>query len=138
MVQRRTVSVILGAVLTAASLTTLAGPAQAADQSISVNFSVAGASPTYRGSGWIYGMTEDASAPADHFYRDVKFQAMRAGGAQLDSPGGWVSGKYDRRWNATPAPLLRTPSLGRDFVLLVHDPWGSDRVPVLPFPRANR
>jgi hypothetical protein len=136
MVQRRTVPFVLTA-LAAASVVTLAGPAQAADESISVNFSVAGAAPTYRGSGWIYGMTENASAPADHFYRDVKFRFMRAGGAQLDSPGGWVSGRYDRRWNATRAQLLRTRSLGGEFILLVHDLWGADGFPISRFPGDN-
>jgi hypothetical protein len=139
MVQRRTVPLMLATVgaLVAASVVTLAAPAQAADQSISVNFSVAGASPTYRGSGWIYGMSENASAPAEHFYRDVKFRFMRAGGAQLDSPGGWVSGRYDRRWNATRAQLLRTRSLGGEFVLLVHDLWGADGFPISRFPGDN-
>jgi hypothetical protein len=112
-------------------------PAEAADQSITVDFSAAGASPTYRASGWIYGMTENASAPPDHFYTDVKFQYMRAGGAQLDSPGGWVSGKYDRRWNATRAQLLRTRSLGGQFILLVHDLWGADGFPISRFPGDN-
>ncbi|MEV8435887.1 RICIN domain-containing protein [Actinosynnema sp. NPDC051121] len=120
-----------------ASLLTPGLPAQAADESISVDFSVAGGSPTYRASGWIYGMTEDASGPADNFYRDVKFRYMRAGGAQLDSPGGWVSGKYDRRWNATRAQLLRTRSLGGEFVLLSHDLWGADGYPISRFPGDN-
>ena len=123
--------------LVAASLLTVSAPAQAADESITVNFSVAGGSPTYRASGWIYGMTENAAAPADHFYRDVKFRYMRAGGAQLDSPGGWVSGKYDRRWNATRAQLLRTRTLGGEFVLLVHDLWGADGYPISRFPGDN-
>jgi hypothetical protein len=120
-----------------ASVVTLAAPVQAADESIAVNFSVAGGSPTYRASGWIYGMTENASGPADHFYRDVKFRSMRAGGAQLDSPGGWVSGRYDRRWNATRAQLLRTRSLGGEFILLVHDLWGADGYPISRFPGDN-
>ncbi|GLI02534.1 cellulose binding domain-containing protein [Phytohabitans aurantiacus] len=111
--------------------------AQAADESISVNFSVAGGSPTYRASGWIYGMTENASGPADNFYREVKFRYMRAGGAQLDSPGGWVSGRYDRRWNATRAQLLRTRSLGGEFILLPHDLWGADGYPISRFPGDN-
>ncbi|GAB3891202.1 RICIN domain-containing protein [Kibdelosporangium lantanae] len=123
--------------LAAVSVMTPAGPAQAADESISVNFATTGGSPTHRASGWIYGMTEDASAPADHFYRDVGFRYMRAGGAQLDSPGGWVSGKYDRRWNATRAQLLRTRSLGGEFVLLVHDLWGADGYPISRFPGDN-
>ncbi|HUS16434.1 MAG TPA: RICIN domain-containing protein, partial [Chloroflexia bacterium] len=120
-----------------AAVFTTATPAQAADESITVNFSVAGGSPTYRASGWIYGMTEDATNPADHFFTDVKFRYMRAGGAQLDSPGGWVSGKYDRRWNATRAQLLRTRSLGGEFVLLVHDLWGADGYPISRFPGDN-
>ncbi|WP_231648261.1 beta-xylosidase [Saccharothrix sp. NRRL B-16348] len=111
------------------------GPtAQAPDESLSVDFSVAGGAPTHRASGWIYGMTEDGTGPADHFFRDVGFRYMRAGGAQLDGPGGWVAGKYDRRWNSTRAQLLRTRSLGGEFILLVHDLWGADSYPITRFP----
>lgn len=125
------------AAVAAATVVITAGPAQAADEAIAVNFSVTTGSPTYRASGWIYGMTEDASGPADHFYRDVHFRYMRAGGAQLDSPGGWVSGKYDRRWNATRAQLLRTRALGGEFVLLAHDLWGADGYAISRFPGDN-
>src|SRR4051794_10799341 len=130
--RRAAVALVTGAVL-ASGLT----PAHAADESVSVNFAAATGTPTYRASGWIYGMSENASAPADHFYRDVQFRAMRAGGAQLDSPGGWVSGKYDRRWTATRAQLLRTRALGGTFVLLVHDLWGADGFPISRFPGDN-
>jgi hypothetical protein len=123
--------------LIAVSLAVIAQPAHAADESIAVNFSVAGGSPTYRASGWIYGMTENASGPPDNFFRDVKFRYMRAGGAQLDSPGGWVSGRYDRRWNATRAQLLRTRALGGEFILLPHDVWGADGFPISRFPGDN-
>jgi ricin-type beta-trefoil lectin protein/glycosyl hydrolase family 39 (putative alpha-L-iduronidase) len=141
MVQRRTSTTVL-AITTSllavvASVLAQAAPAQAANESISVDFSVTRGAPTYRASGWIYGMTENASAPADHFYRDVKFRYMRAGGAQLDSPGGWVSGKYDRRWNATRAQLLRTRALGGEFVLLPHDLWGADGFGISRFPGDN-
>ncbi|MCW6007164.1 RICIN domain-containing protein [Micromonospora sp. CPCC 205371] len=115
----------------------VAQPAYAADESISVNFSVASGTPTYRASGWIYGMTENASGPPDRYFRDVKFRYMRAGGAQLDSPGGWVSGRYDRRWNATRAQLLRTRSLGGEFIILPHDLWGADGYPISRFPGDN-
>ncbi|MEH1129034.1 ricin-type beta-trefoil lectin domain protein [Micromonospora sp. CPCC 206061] len=115
----------------------VAPPAYAADESISVNFSVASGTPTYRASGWIYGMTENASGPPDSYFRDVKFRYMRAGGAQLDSPGGWVSGRYDRRWNATRAQLLRTRSLGGEFIILPHDLWGADGYPISRFPGDN-
>ncbi len=62
---------------------------------------------------------------------------MRAGGAQLDSPGGWVSGKYDRRWNSTRAQLLRTRALGGEFVILPHDLWGADGFGISRFPGDN-
>ncbi|GLX11541.1 ricin-type beta-trefoil lectin domain protein [Microbispora sp. NBRC 16548] len=125
------------AALVAGSVVATAAPAQAADESITVNFSAGGGSPTYRASGWIYGMTENGANPPDNYFTDVKFRYMRAGGAQLDSPGGWVSGKYDRRWNATRAQLLRTQSLGGQFVLLVHDLWGADGYPISRFPGDN-
>ena len=140
-VRRLLAAFVAVAALAAASLVAVAiaasPSAQAADESITVNFANAGGSPTYRASGWIYGMTENASGPADNFYRDVKFRYMRAGGAQLDSPGGWVSGKYDRRWNATRAQLLRTRSLGGEFILLPHDLWGADGYPISRFPGDN-
>ncbi|MCW6010158.1 RICIN domain-containing protein [Micromonospora sp. CPCC 205371] len=132
---RRTM-IALGA-LVGACLTVDATPARAADESITVNFSVAGGNPTYRASGWIYGMTENASGPADHFYRDIKFRYMRAGGAQLGQPGGWVAGTYQRRWNSTLAQARRTIALGGQFVLLPHDLWGADGYPISRFPGDN-
>jgi hypothetical protein len=128
---------IIPLLVAALSVLTFATPAQAADESIAVDFSVTGAAPTYRAYGWIYGMTENGTAHADNFFRDVKFRYMRAGGAQLDSPSGWVSGKYDRRWNATRAQLLRTRSLGGEFVLLPHDLWGADGFGISRFPGDN-
>ncbi|MEO3814872.1 ricin-type beta-trefoil lectin domain protein [Sphaerisporangium sp. B11E5] len=135
--RRRLITCLAACALVAASVMTAASPAQAADQSISVDFSTGGGSPTYRASGWIYGMTENAAGPPDRFFTDVKYRYMRAGGAQLDAPGGWVSGKYDRRWNATRAQLLRTRALGGEFILLVHDLWGADGYPISRFPGDN-
>ncbi|WP_236594951.1 beta-xylosidase [Saccharothrix sp. 6-C] len=109
-------------------------PGAPAAERVGVDFSATGGAPTHRASGWIYGMTEDASGPADRFFHDVRFRRMRAGGAQLDSPGGWVSGRYDRRWRATRAQLLRTRSLGGEFILLPHDLWGADGHPIARFP----
>jgi hypothetical protein len=127
---------LLAAVLAALGLLAAPAPARADDQSISVNFAAAGAAPTYRASGWIYGMTENGAAPPDHFFTDVKYQAMRAGGAQLPG-GGWVGGGYDRRWNATRAQLMRTQALGGKFVLLAHDLWGADGAAISRFPGDN-
>jgi hypothetical protein len=124
----------IGLLIAASLIASAPPPAQAADESITVDFAVTGGTPTYRASGWIYGMTEDASGPPDHFYEDVNFRYMRAGGAQLDSPGGWVSGRYDRRWNSTEAQLERTKDLGGEFILLLHDLWGADGHPITRYP----
>src|SRR5687768_6241202 len=48
---------ILAVIALAAAAMASPQPASAADESITVNFSVTGGSPTYRASGWIYGMT---------------------------------------------------------------------------------
>ena len=124
------------AALAAAAMVAVGAPARANDQGITVNFAAGTGSPTYRASGWIYGMTEDGANPPSHFFTDVKFQAMRAGGAQLPG-GGWVGGGYDRRWNATRAQLLRTNALGGKFVLLAHDLWGADGAAISRFPGDN-
>ncbi|MEU7870365.1 ricin-type beta-trefoil lectin domain protein [Dactylosporangium sp. NPDC049140] len=128
---------LAGSLAFAAALTLMgARPALAADESLTVNFSVTNGTPSYRASGWIYGMTEDGKNPPDNYYRDVKFQAMRAGGAQLPG-GGWVGGGYDRRWNATRAQAQRTAALGGKFVLLNHDLWGADGAAISRFPGDN-
>ncbi|MFE9644669.1 RICIN domain-containing protein [Streptomyces sp. NPDC006365] len=111
--------------------------AQAADTSVAVDFATAGGAPTYRASGTIYGMSENGSLPQDHFYKDIKWQFMRAGGAQLDNPGGWVAGKYDRRWNSTLAQYKRTKALGGTFAILPHDLWGADGTTSPTFPGDN-
>ncbi|MFJ4159162.1 RICIN domain-containing protein [Microbacterium testaceum] len=100
--------------------------AKADDQSVGVNFAVSGGAPQYLASGTIYGMTENGQLPQDHFFTDIKWNYMRAGGAQLDNPGGWVGGTYPRRWAATEAQAKRTAQLGGKFVILVHDLWGAD------------
>ncbi|GAB1818817.1 RICIN domain-containing protein [Herbidospora sp. RD11066] len=132
----RLTTLIAACALAITGLVVPAAPALAGDEAITVNFATTGASPSYRASGWIYGMTENGSGPADHFYRDVKFRAMRAGGAQL-SGGGWVSGGYDRRWNATLAQARRTIALGGQFILLPHDLWGADGAGISRFPGDN-
>ena len=69
--------------------------------------------------------------------REVPVHAGRRRAA--GQPGGWVSGRYDRRWNATRAQLAAHPvALGGEFILLPHDLWGADGVPDLPLPGRQR
>ncbi|WP_327691452.1 RICIN domain-containing protein [Streptomyces sp. NBC_00461] len=127
-------------VLLAALATTLvpAGPSQAADTSVTVDFATAGGAPTYRASGTLYGMSPDGSLPQDHFYKDIKWHFERAGGAQLNN-GGYATSRaaYQTRWNATLAQYKRTAALGGTFILLPHDLWGADSTTTQPFPGDN-
>ncbi len=128
------------AVLMAALASTLvpAAPSQAADTSVTVDFATAGGAPTYRASGMIYGMTPNGSLPQDHFFKDIKWHFMRAGGAQLNSGGyGTSLADYQTRWNATLAQYKRTKALGGTFILLPHDLWGADSTTTQPFPGDN-
>ena len=135
---RRATSAV--AVLVAVLATTLvpAGPSQAADTSITVDFATAGGAPTYRASGTLYGMSPDGSLPQDHFYKDIEWKFERAGGAQLNSGGyGTSLAAYQTRWNATLAQYKRTKALGGTFILLPHDLWGSDSTTTQAFPGDN-
>jgi len=128
------------AVLLAALATTLvpAGRSQAADTGVTVDFATAGGAPTYRASGMIYGLTADGSLPPDHFFKDIKWHFMRAGGAQLNG-GGYATSvaDYRTRWNATLAQYRRTKALGGTFVILPHDLWGADGTTSTGFPGDN-
>jgi hypothetical protein len=90
-------------------------------------------------SGWIYGFpdngTEASSLIAEHFVRDIRFQATRAGGAQISSRG-WVAGlkDYVGRFNSTLSNYHTTRRYGGDFILLVHDLWGADGGSINTFP----
>jgi len=82
--------------------------------------------PTRRASGILYGLTEDGASPPDVFLTGIGFRFERAGGAQLDSPGGWVAGRYERRWASALAQYRRTVALDGEFIILVHDLYGAD------------
>ncbi|MGC9671572.1 beta-xylosidase, partial [Planosporangium sp. 12N6] len=124
------IGVVLAAVIAAVLPVS---PASAAG-SPAVDFSSALGAPAYRASGTLYGMTENGANPPDQFYTDIKWHFERAGGAQLDSPGGWVAGRYARRWNSVLAQAKRTAALGGTFVILPHDLWGADGYPISNWP----
>jgi hypothetical protein len=89
--------------------------------------------PSYRASGFIYGLSEDGIQPPQHLQSDIKVRFIRAGGAQLDCPnGGYVNGQYTRRWSSVQGYYARTKAIGAKFVLLTHDLWGADAVCNVP------
>ncbi|MFI8836362.1 RICIN domain-containing protein [Streptomyces afghaniensis] len=112
--------------------------AHAVDTSLTVDFAAAGGAPGYGASGTIYGMTPNGTSPQDHFYQDIKWKFMRAGGAQLNSGGyGTSLTHYQTRWNSTLAQYNRTKSLGATFVILPHDLWGADSTTSQGWPGDN-
>jgi hypothetical protein len=100
---------------------------------ITIDFATQYGAPMYRASGFIYGLSEDGTAPAPGLQTDIKTKFIRAGGAQLDCPdGGYVNGQYARRWNSVKGYYARTKAIGATFILLTHDLWGADAVCNVP------
>jgi hypothetical protein len=109
------------------------GPAQPTADTVTINFASTGGPPTYRASGFIYGLSENGVSPAPSWQSDIKVKFIRAGGAQLDCPnGGYVNGQYTRRWNSVKGYYARTRAIGAKFILLPHDLWGADAVCHVP------
>ncbi|MEO3752503.1 beta-xylosidase [Streptomyces sp. B6B3] len=128
----------LAATLAAATAALLvpagSGSAQTLDDSVTVDFATDLGAPQHRASGILYGITEDGANPPDEFFTGIDFRFERAGGAQLGSPGGWVAGDYQRRWDSTLAQYQRTVDLGGTFQMLPHDLWGADGTTSPRFP----
>ena len=115
----------------ALALASLGVGSDARAQTFTVDFSSKLGAPTYRASGFIYGLSEDATQPPQHFVSDIKTQFLRVGGAQLGCPsGGWVNStsNYTRRWNTVQAYYGVAKAVGAKVILLVHDLWGADLV----------
>ncbi len=104
-----------------------------AKDSITLDMAVASGAPSYRASGFIYGISQDGSQPPDATLTDIKVKHLRSGGAQIGCPnGGYVNGQYAARWNAVKAYHARAKAIGATFLLLVHDVWGADAVCKVP------
>ena len=100
---------------------------------VKIDFATQLGRPTYRASGFIYGLSEDGTQPKQKLQDDIKVQFIRAGGAQLGCPeGGFVNGQYARRWNSVKGYYARTKAIGARFILLLHDLWGADAVCNIP------
>ena len=83
--------------------------------------------PTYRASGFIYGIAQDGSQPPNSMLTDIKITHLRCGGAQIGCPkGGYVNGQYAARWNAVKAYYAKAKAIGATLLVLVHDIWGAD------------
>jgi Carbohydrate binding module (family 35) len=105
----------------------------AAADSITINLSISGGAPTYRASGFIYGLSQDGSQPPASMQSNIKTQFLRAGGAQLNCPnGGWINNDFATRWNSVKGYYARARAIGAKLILLPHDLWGADAVCNVP------
>ena len=103
-------------------------------EEVSIDFmKITSVPPTYRASGFIYGLSENGTLPAQKLQEEIKTQFIRAGGAQLGCPnGGFINGGYAQRWNSVKSYYARTKAIGARFILLIHDLWGADAVCTVP------
>ena len=110
-----------------------AAPALAAVETLTVDMATYGGTPTYRASGFIYGISQNGATPSSSLQSQIKVRIMRAGGSQIGCPnGGYVNGGYTARWNFIKAYYARARGTGAKFSLLLSGMWGSDGVCTVP------
>jgi hypothetical protein len=80
-------------------------------------------------SGLLYGVPDTPNQIPSHFYTDIGFNYLRAGGAQVPSPGrGWIHGEneYINRFKSTLSNYRTARQFNATFIFLIHDLWGAD------------
>ncbi|MFI5709346.1 hypothetical protein [Kribbella sp. NPDC051620] len=126
----RTVRAVLSASLLITALAVPAGPAAAADQSVTVDLATTTGPATRAGAGFLYGLNQDGTQPPDNLLSPLKVTSARGGGARL--PGhGWIGGAgtgYQTRITSALAQVRRltTGQYNASYDLLVSDLWGAD------------
>ena len=133
---RPSVSSVLAVVLaTAAALAIPATRASAndPDTTVAINLAQPGKVPTHAGSGFLYGLSQDGTEPAQSLLAPLQPTLFRGGGARI-AGGGWIGDGYtagsgfqvritsalDQARQVTAAPYDAT------YHLLVSDLYGAD------------
>jgi len=110
-----------------------AGSAQAAVDGMTINMGLYGGTPTYRASGFIYGLSQNGATPASTLQTQIKAKVLRAGGSQIGCPnGGYVNGAYSARWNFERAYYARGRQSGAYVEMILAGLWGADGVCNVP------
>ncbi|WP_202875344.1 hypothetical protein [Kribbella albertanoniae] len=130
----RVLRALLAGGLVATALTVpAAGPASAADQSVTVDLATTTGTVTRAGAGFLYGLNQDGTQPPDNLLSPLQVTSARGGGARL--PGhGWIGDGYRAgtgyrtRINSALAQVRRltTGQYNASYDLLVSDLWGAD------------
>ncbi|GII30037.1 hypothetical protein [Planotetraspora mira] len=130
---RRWLAPVLAVAAVVAMTPLLAAPAGAADGTVTVNLAQRGKVPTRAGAGFLYGLDQNGSAPADDLLQPLRPTLFRGGGARIAGHG-WIGDGYaagpgyqvrltsalDQARRVTAAPY------GAAYHLLVSDVWGAD------------
>jgi hypothetical protein len=103
------------------------------DTTVTVDVSQTGKTPTHAGAGFLYGLSQDGSGPADSFLQPLTPTLFRGGGARI-AGGGWIGDNYTAgsgyrvRINSAIAQAKRvtTAPYSARYDLLVSDVYGAD------------
>ena len=90
---RRLVVAVAAAMLAALAIPLLQPGAAHAAETLSVNLAATTGSATSVGEGFLYGVSQDGTAPPDQFVEPLGITAMRAGGHATPT-GGWIADGY--------------------------------------------
>jgi hypothetical protein len=108
-------------------------PLPTAKDSVTLDMAMTAEAPSYRASGFIYGIAQTGTDPPNALLTDIKVRHLRVGGAQIGCPnGGFVNGQYAARFNAVKAYYAKAKQIGATLLILVHDVWGADAVCKVP------
>src|SRR5882762_4632754 len=77
----------------AAVLSAVPASAAVPDTTVTIDVSQPGKTPTHAGAGFLYGLTQDGSGPADSLLQPLGPTLFRGGGARI-SGGGWIGDGY--------------------------------------------
>jgi hypothetical protein len=102
-------------------------------EALSVNLASTTGAPSGVGEGFLYGLSQDGSSPADNYLEPLNVTLMRGGGARIAGDG-WIGDGYtdgagfqarltsalDQAKRVTEAPYHS------EYVLMLSDLWGAD------------
>lgn len=123
---------MIASALAFCALSPAAGHAATAE-SISVNLASTVAAPTDVGEGFLYGLSQNGSSPADNYLEPLDITLMRGGGARI-SGDGWIGDGYtdgsgfQARLTSALAQAKRVTEAPyhAEYVLMLSDLWGAD------------
>lgn len=121
------------ATTTAFALVAVPPAASAATESLAVNLSSTAGAMTGVGEGFLYGLSQDGSAPGDNYLQPLNLTLMRGGGARVAGDG-WIGDGYQPGTGyqarltsiIDQARRVTQGSYHAEYVLMLSDLWGAD------------